>query len=429
MACAMKNALRQQLDNGMTLVAAPAPGAAVFTAMLVLEAGSRYDPPGGSGLASLVGGLITEGAGDLSSNDIALAVDALGSSLDVITGYETTALIATGLAEHCGASLDLMSVVATIPRLSQRDLTEGVRRQIADLAEDEGQAYTACRRDFMRTVFRGHPRENPVDGTVPSLRSLTTDAARQFHSRNYQPGRAVLAVVGDMETPELLGLAERSFTDWRAEAGPAESPPLPVRQTERRTSIREMSSSQIHMSMGNLSVSRSDPLYYATTVLDAVLGDSAGFGSRLATRLREERGLAYVVESDAAGSAGLEPGVFWAYTATSPANLEPLIDGLMEQLRLIRSEPPTDEEFQCAIAYLKGRDLLEHETTDAVAGRLVHIERHGLGFGFDDRYPAIISEVTREDVLEAARRVIDTDLYSLAMVGPVDATRVAALLP
>lgn len=422
------NAVRRELDNGMVLMAARPGGSAVFTAMLVLEAGARYDPPGMSGLASLTGGLLAEGAGGLGTDEIAHAIDTLGSSLDIVTGYETTALIAAGLPEHCGASLGLLSEVARCPHLDERDVAEGVRRQVADLADDDSQAHYVCRREFMRAVFRGHPRANPVDGTVPSLRALTARDARRFHGAAYRPDRAVLSVVGDADTEELLDLAASSFGDWDVYAEPPASPPAPVRQRDRRTSVVGMPSRQVHTSLGNLSLSRSDPLYYAATVLDAVLGDSAGFGSRLASRLREELGLAYVVESDATGTAGLEPGVFWAYAATSPANLEPLLEGLMKELRSIRSEPPSAEELESAAAYLIGRDRIEHETTDAVAGRLVHIERHGLGLDYDARYPEMISAVTRDDVLDAARLVIDTDLYSLAMVGPLDADSAPTLL-
>jgi predicted Zn-dependent peptidase len=54
-----------------------------------------------------------------------------------------------------------------------------------------------------------------------------------------------------------------------------------------------------------------------------------------------------------------------------------------------------------------------------VAGRLIHAERHGLGPDFDARYPSIIASISREDVLEAARRVIDPENCSFVTVGPV----------
>jgi predicted Zn-dependent peptidase len=91
----------------------------------------------------------------------------------------------------------------------------------------------------------------------------------------------------------------------------------------------------------------------------------------------------------------------------------------MDELRLVRTEPPSEDELESAACYLIGRDLLDRETSDAVAGRLVHAERHALGDDFDERYPSIIRSVTRGGVLDAARRVIDIQNCSFVTVGPV----------
>jgi len=410
---------RLVLQNGLTVVTASVRSAPVFTGMLVVEAGSRYDPEGSSGLAALLGATLLEGSTSRSASSIALAVDSMGSLLDTVTGYETTAVIASGLAERCDESLRLLSEVATSPALASTAVTECVRRQLAELADDEGQAYDVCRRDFMKTVFRGHPRRNPVGGLPETVSRLTGGELESFHRHHYRPDNAVLTVVGDLDAGELLDRAAEYFGAWQVGGLPADPPPPPSRQRGRRLKFVAMDSQQVHVSIGNLSVARSDPFFYATSVMDVILGDSAGFGSRLATKLREEQGLAYVIESDASSSAGLEPGVFWAYSATSPGHFEQLVRGVMGELRLVREEPPSAEELESAIGYLTGRDLLDRETSEAVAGRLVHAERHALGLDFDARYPSIIASVSREDVLEAARRVIDPENCSFVTVGPV----------
>ena len=151
---------RLVLPNGLTILTASARSAPVFTALLVVEAGSRYDPEGSAGLAALVGGILLEGSTSRSASSVALAVDSMGSSLDTVTGYETTAVVASGLAEHCHESLRLLSEVATSPAFTPAAVAECVRRQLTELADDEGQAYDVFRRDFMKTVFRGHPRRN-----------------------------------------------------------------------------------------------------------------------------------------------------------------------------------------------------------------------------------------------------------------------------
>ena len=411
---------RLVLPNGLTVVTASARSAPVFTAMLVVEAGSRYDPEGSAGLAALVGGALLEGSTSRSASSLAVAVDSMGSALDAVTGYETTAVMASGLAAHCHESLRVLSEVATSPAFASAAVAESVRRQLAELADDEVQAYDVCRQGFIKTVFRGYRRRNPVGGLRETVSRLTVEDLEVFHRGNYRPGNAVLAIVGDLDTDELLDCAADSFGAWQG-GGPlsAPPPPPPTRQRERRVEAFAMDTKQIHISIGNLGIARSDPLFYATSVMDVILGDSAGFGSRLATKLREEQGLAYVIESDAADSAGLEPGVFWAYTATSPEHFERLVRGVMSELRLMREEPPSADELESAIGYLTGRDLLDRETSEAVAGRLVHAERHALGLDSDARYPSIIASVSRDDVLAAARRVIDPENCTFVTVGPV----------
>jgi zinc protease len=332
-------------------------------------------------------------------------------------------VVASGLVEHCAETLDILREMTTSPAFERVEVEECVRRHLAELADDEGQAYDVCRRDFMRTVFPGHPRGNPVAGTPETVMRLTSDDAAAFHGALYRPANAVLAVAGDADAEWLLEAAAARFDGWQSGGGAAAAgPPAPVRREGRRVESVEMDASQVHVSIGGFGITRSDPLFYAASVMDVILGDSAGFGSRLATRLREERGLAYVIESDATGSAGIDPGVFWAYTATSPGHFEPLVRGLVDELELIRTEPPSEDELGSAIGYLIGRDLLDRETSDALAGRLVHAERHALGDDFDVRYPPIIESVTRDEVLEAARRVIDLDNCSLVTVGPVTAS-------
>jgi zinc protease len=172
------------------------------------------------------------------------------------------------------------------------------------------------------------------------------------------------------------------------------------------------------VAIGSAGITRSDPAYYAVVLMDAILGDGAGFASRLASRLREDAGLAYVVESDASSTPGLDPGVFWVYTATSPSRVGGALDALHDELGRMRREPPTDEELSTAKAYVRGRDLVGFETNEALAARLVCIERYELGDDYGDRYPALVDAVSRDDVLEAARRVIDLERSATVLAGP-----------
>jgi predicted Zn-dependent peptidase len=46
------------------------------------------------------------------------------------------------------------------------------------------------------------------------------------------------------------------------------------------------------------------------------------------------------------------------------------------------------------------------------------MERHQLGMDYYRRYPSIVNEVSREDILKTARKFIDVDRLAIAVAGP-----------
>lgn len=65
-----------------------------------------------------------------------------------------------------------------------------------------------------------------------------------------------------------------------------------------------------------------------------------------------------------------------------------------------------------------GRLPLSLESNGGIANALLNIERHNLGLDYYRRYADLINEVTAEDVLNAARKYIDTDKLAIAVAGP-----------
>jgi zinc protease len=419
----VNGAKRAELANGMTVAAAESGAVPTFAAVLALEAGSRHDPAGKSGLAALAGGLLLEAPDDGGASEAALAIETHGGSVDLVTGYETTTVIVTGLTESFGDSLSCLAEMVRSPRFDRASLETERRRQTTGIAEDDDEPYLVGRREFIDLVFPDHPRGRPVSGSPESVRAITDADVRRFLDERCVPGGAVLAVSGDVDAGEVVEAAEAAFGDWRGAPPDAGRFELPSRATEIRSRFVKMEREQSHVFLGGPGITRSDRHYYAARVMDVILGDSAGFGSRLASRLREDEGLAYVVESDTCGSAGRDPGMFWAYVATSPEHVGRAIEGIVDEMRRIRSEPPSAIEMSSAIAYLTGRHTLERETIESRAHTLVRMERYDLGLDYDERYASIVAAVTAENVLAAARRVIDPDAYSMVVVGPRAARR------
>ena len=91
---------------------------------------------------------------------------------------------------------------------------------------------------------------------------------------------------------------------------------------------------------------------------------------------------------------------------------------MLEELERITESPPSDDELLGAQRFLVGNFAIEQQRSAARALHVALDARYGLGPDADRDYPDRIQQVTREDVLRVARRIIDLESYTLAAVRP-----------
>jgi zinc protease len=96
------------------------------------------------------------------------------------------------------------------------------------------------------------------------------------------------------------------------------------------------------------------------------------------------------------------------------------VEGLIHEIRQIINEPVTDHELQDARDYLTGSFVFSFETSSQIARFLVHAEIYGLGFDYIEKYPEYIRAITTSDISRVARKYLDSENYSMVVVGPID---------
>jgi zinc protease len=180
-----------------------------------------------------------------------------------------------------------------------------------------------------------------------------------------------------------------------------------------------MPAQQVNIYLGHLGITRKNPDFYALQLLDTILGGGAGFTARIPQRLRDELGLAYTTFASITMTAGLDPGRFISFIGTSPENMKLATEGLLNEIRRVIDEPVTEQELQDAKDYLTGSFVFAFESSPQIARFLVHAQVYGLGFDYAEKYPDYITSLTVEDLSRAAKKYLDSQNYSLVVVGPV----------
>jgi zinc protease len=248
---------------------------------------------------------------------------------------------------------------------------------------------------------------------------LTRQDLLEFHRQFFVPNNVILSIVGDFRVADLLPKVEKAFAAWQPKPVVFPTYPPPAPQTGKRVKFITMPAQQLNIYLGHLGITRTNPDYYALQVLDTILGGGAGFTARIPQRLRDELGLAYTTFASITMTAGLDPGRFVSFIGTSPANMQLAMDGLLNEIRRIIAEPVTAQELQDAKDYLTGSFVFAFESSPQIARFLVHAEVYGLGFDYIEKYPQFIRGITVEDVSRAARKYLDSENYTLVVVGPV----------
>jgi zinc protease len=249
------------------------------------------------------------------------------------------------------------------------------------------------------------------------VQDLTRDDLVAFH-RNYHPAATTIAVVGDVDPAAVIAELERHFGGWRVAGDPPGIvlPPAPAPAGALRRAIPVAGKSQADLVWAVPGLARNSPDFYPAMVGNLILGQLGMYG-RLGESVREEQGMAYYITSNL--DADLGPGPWSVAAGVNPANVERTVAAILHEIEQFKRDGPDAEELADAQSYLTGSLALGLETNDGIAGVLLLIERHKLGLDHLDRYPSRIRAITREQIVEVARRYLSTDSYVLAVAGPI----------
>lgn len=408
-----------KLDNGLKILLVENPSLPAVSMTGSVLAGARYDPESKAGLAIMASRLLDEGTENRTSLEIADAIESVGGAIDTDGSFERIIATAGVLNKDVDLGLELLADLLIRPVFPQDYVQKEKERTLAEIVSAKDRPQVVAGWAFNELVYQDHPLHRPSHGYPETVERLTREDLLDFHHKYFAPNNLILSIVGDFRVDDLLPKVEKAFGSWKAKPTVFPPYPQPVRQTGKRVKFITMPAQQLNIYLGHLGVTRTNPDYYVLQVLDTILGGGAGFTARIPQRLRDELGLAYMTFASITMTAGLDPGRFISYIGTSPENMMLAIDGLLNEIRRIIKEPVSAQELQDAKDYLTGSFVFAFESSPQIARFLVHAEVYGLGFDYIDKYPEYIRAVTVEDISRVARQYLDSENYTLVVVGPV----------
>ncbi|MEX2223291.1 MAG: pitrilysin family protein [Candidatus Rokuibacteriota bacterium] len=406
-------ARREILPNGAVLLVAERPAIPIVVVRVSVPGGAVHDGADSAGVASLTAELLTRGTARRSGPELDRAIEFVGGSLGAGAGSDGATVTLAVLKKDLALGLDLLAEVLLQPTFPDEELARKVTDVQAALRRSEQSPETVAARELNRLIFPGHPYARPPAGSIESVGKLTREQVVAFWRRHYRPDGASIVAVGDITAREIRGELMQRLAGWSAAGEPVGlvPKPAPTAPVEERKITRDLT--QTTVLLGRPAIRQVDPDYFPLAVATYVLG--GGSASRLYTRVREEKGLAYSVYS------ALLPA---RHGASYLVSLQTRTDSVAEAVRLVREEmarlgrePVAPRELDLAKSYLIGSFPLRLDTSGKLARFLSAVEDNGLGLDYPDRYRERIARVTAADLQRVAAKYLDPATFSSVMVG------------
>jgi predicted Zn-dependent peptidase len=384
------------------------------------------------GVSGITAAMMSEGTKTRDGEALSNALQLLGTSVNVNVGGESGSIGFQSTTSKFPQALDILADMLVNPAFPAEALERLRAQRLVALTQAKDQTGQIASRVFPKLLYgTAHPfGQNTTEET---LKAITRDDVVAFHKAYFQPGRALVSVVGDVNPSAVKATIEKALAAWpKGGEKPAFTyPALPATHPTTIFLVDKPGAAQSTFAIGNPGPARSTPDYYALQVMNTMLGGM--FQSRLNANIREEKGYSYGVSSSFAFGKG--PGAFRTGGDIVSAKSDAALVEFMKELRGIGgSRPITDEELATAKDSLIQRLPGTFASVQSVNSAIVSLWTQGLPDNYYQQYAAKISDIRKEDLVRVAKQYIDLDHLSIVIVGdrasieaPLKATGIAPI--
>ena len=394
-----------KLKNGLRVILSEDHSAPTYSIAVTYNVGSRDELPGHTGFAHLFEHMMFQGSENVGKGEHLLIVQNNGGSVNGSTTQDRTNYFEALPANQLDLGLFLeaermKSLAITQANLdNQRNAVQEERRLRVD-----NQAYGKTFEALYETAFDDFGYKHPVVGSMDDLNKASLQDVQDFFRRYYSPNNAVVAIVGDFSSPEMMAKMEKYFGSIPAQPPPPQPDVSePEQHAERRKTIEDSFAQIPRLDIVYKVPSGSSPDIYALDALGDIL--ATGQSSRLYQKLVKEQESALQVGEGTAAQRGasLEQFVIFIRPGKSPADVE---KSFYEEVKRLQLEPISDRELEAIRMRAKTQQIRSLRGT---MNRAVQLSEFAVSYNDPGRintYSAHLQQVTKDDIQRVAKKYL-----------------------
>ncbi len=391
-----------KLKNGLRIILSEDHSAPTYSISVVYNAGSRDEREGRTGFAHLFEHMMFQGSENVGKGEHFIIIENNGGGMNGSTSFDRTEYHETLPANQIDLGLFLESdrmrslVVNQANLDNQRETVKEEKRQTHD-----NQPYGQTWDTLFEYAYDNFSNKHSIIGSMDDLNAAALKDVTDFFKTYYAPNNAVLTLVGDFKSADVLARIEKYFGNIPAQsAPPAPNVAEPKQNGERRKTLEDPLAQIPRVSMAWRIPAGNTPDWYAMYVLGEIL--STGQSSRFYQKLVREKQVA--VEEGAGPFERPGPTVFVVDLLVAPGKDPKEAEKLVyEELEKVKNEFVTDNELQ------KIRMEVKRGKVEQLLGSLYRAEALGENVVYYND-PNVINTgndkmmaVTKEQIQKAAR--------------------------
>ncbi|MBN2481048.1 MAG: insulinase family protein [Bacteroidales bacterium] len=405
------------LSNGMEIYGIEQQELPIVYFDLVIEGGFKADALDKLGVANMMTDLMMEGTITKTPEELEEEIELLGAHIGMYTSNEEIVISGASLSRNFKKTMDIIQEILLEPRWDEEQFELKKNQNINYLIQYEGNPSFIASREFNKLAFgEDHVFGHYSLGTIESVSHITIEDLKNFYHSYFSPTLTTLNIAGDISQEQVIDALQGLEVNWKARDVhlPQYEDPVPV--AESKIYFYDMpGSKQSVIYIGNLSIGRDDPDYYAAYVMNYNLGGT--FISVLNMILREEKGYTYGASSGFSGRKGI--GTFVAGSSVQS-------DATFESVRIFKEEMEkykqgiSEEDLWLTKNALIRSNVRRFETLESIVSMLEIISKYDLPFDYVKDQENTVRNMTIKEHRDLASKYLQTDKMIYLIVGDAE---------
>ena len=392
------------LDNGLHVILHQDNSAPVVSTSVMYLVGSKEEDKGKTGFAHFFEHVLFTGSKNIKEGEWDKIVNANGGFYNANTGHDRTYYFNDFPSNKLELTLWIESERMLHPIITEK----AIKTQQEVVKEEkrlrENQPYGNLFQVVSENIFKVHPYNNFIIGSMEDLSSASVDYYLEFNKKFHVPNNAALVVAGDIDIEKTKEMINKYFSDIPRGIDVPRDYPV----EEEITSAIKVESFDKNIQIPAYLLAYRTPGHnereaYIMEMISIYL--SGGESSKLYKRIVDEKKFALQIASQ---NLSLEDyGMYFIFSLPmGETDMETIINEIDSEIEKMQTDLISDKDFQKIQNIIENRFVSSNSTVAGIGNSLAH------NYFFHDSTNHINTEldifksISKEEIREVAQRLL-----------------------